>query len=177
MTFVAVAPVSATRARQTLRQLATVALFAMCRHSAHADTRFNFLAASEFGRGLGAGFEIGGRDKFVSGIGSTFGVGYSKAAGFIGDLSPGVAIGYRRYLGDWFLGPSLAFNITRAVSTREHDHADEEGSLLLDLGYRWRWQTHGKWQTRLGLSPGIAASMQGPVRFAGALTISFGVGI
>jgi hypothetical protein len=142
---------------------------------AQADTTFNFLGASEFGRGLGAGFEIGGRDKFVSGVGAGFGAGYSKAEGFVGYLDPGVALGYRRCFGDWYVGPSLGFNVTRAVSTERHSHARESGSLLLDVGYRVRWKKHPKWQTRLGLSPGIAASTQGAVRFAGALTISFGV--
>ena len=156
---------------------AAAGTFTMRPGLAHADTTFNFLGASEFGRGLGAGFEIGGRDKFVSGIGSGFGAGYSKAAGFIGTLDPGVALGYRRYFGDWYEGPSLGFNVMRAVSTQEREHARETGSLLLDLGYRFQWTKHPKWQTRLGLSPGIAASAHEVVRFAGALTVSFGVGI
>jgi hypothetical protein len=144
---------------------------------AHADTTFNFLAASEFGRGLGAGVEIGGRNTFVSGVGSGFGAGYSKPEGFIGELDPGVAFGYRRYFGDWFLGPSVGFNVVRIVHTSNLEPTATLGSLLLDLGYRFRWRKPSRWQTRLGLSPGISAAPQGRLSFAGALTISVGVGI
>jgi len=160
------------------KRLLAVVLGASCALAprlSHADTTFNFLAASEFGRGLGAGFEVGSRDVFVAGVGSGFGIGYSSVQGVVGQLDPGVALGYRRYLGDWFVGPSVGFNVMHAVSTEERDRASELGSLLLDLGYRWRWSAPSKWQTRLGLSPGVAMAPDGAAHFSAALTLSFGV--
>lgn len=126
--------------------------FTVAASPAPADTTFNFLAAPEFGRGLGAGLEIGKEDRLVLGIGAGFGAGYSSIEGFVGYVEPGVAAGYRRYLGNWYLGPSLGVSY-RSLSTRSRDERPS-ASALLDFGYRFGWENDPKWNTKLGLGGG-----------------------
>ena len=142
---------------------------------ARADSAFNFLAGSEFGRGVGAGFEFGQTNTLVVGAGTRFGLGHSSATGWLGQVDPGAAIGFRRYFSRWFIGPSvgvnyLAYTTNRTVSSRVSTTA------LVDFGYRWPWTSHPGWNTRLGISGGAEFKSNGDVDPAVALTFGVGFG-
>ena len=143
--------------------------------SAHAETTFNFLVSPEFGRGLGAGFEFGQENSLVLGLGAQGGIGYSSSEGIVGGVKPGIAAGYRRYLGNWYFGPSLGVNYL-ALSTGGHgDHP--RASTLLDAGYRWKWKNRPTWNTKLGLGGGAQWWPGEDVSPEIGLTVSIGFGL
>jgi hypothetical protein len=133
----------------------------------------NMIAASEFGNGLGAGLEFGETNALVLGLGSGhFGVGATGSGSLFGQFSPGVAIGFRRYLGSWFVGPTAVANYN-LTSTGLGQGL--RLSSLLDVGYRWTWKSNPDWNTKLGLGAGVELNPRdGSAGLAAALTISVG---
>jgi hypothetical protein len=118
--------------------------------------------ASEHGGGLGVGVELGdGPTTFVAGVGAALGFGYSSVEGWIGAVAPGLGLGVRRYLGGWYLGPTVGANLP-AWSTR--DRAGKAGTGddgwtawgAIDVGHRWTVGTQRDWTIKLGLSGGVA---------------------
>ena len=143
--------------------------------SAYAQTTFNFLASPEFGRGLGAGFEFGKVDCLTLGAGAQTSVGYLSGHGFEASLQPGLAVGYRRYLGNWYVGPSLGIS-GRPLTTQDRD-GHPSTSAVLDAGYRWQWTGRPEWNTRVGLGGGARWwPDHDPSPFL-ALTVSLGFGL
>jgi hypothetical protein len=128
-------------------------------------TDINWGIASEFGRGLGLGIErrltLNG-DSLVAGVGAVGTIGQSSVEGTIYNVAPGVAVGYRKYLGGFYLGPSVGFNVTAAAKTSalsgERDPGDLHLSAMLDVGYRWRLGASEAWNLRLGLSGGYGTT-------------------
>ena len=140
-----------------------------------ADASINTLSGSEFGRGIGVGVEAGGADVLVFGVGVAFNPGWSSIDGLEGSVSPGVAAGYRRYFGGWFVGPSVGINYNLLATTAA---VVQEGtftaSALLDGGRRWTVGAGDRWNARLGLGIGVSgwsAEDLGPMV---ALTLGFG---
>jgi hypothetical protein len=126
---------------------------------AHADTTLNVLAGTEFGRGLGAGLEFGGDHALVLGAGVAFRAGYSSISGYVGTVEPGIGIGYRRYFGPWFVGPSLGLNYTAVASSGALVEEDTfSTSALLDIGHRWRAGDH---DLKLGFGFGVRSDPAG----------------
>lgn len=120
---------------------------------ADAETTINFLAASEFA-GLGAGVEVGGKWRLVAGVGTGLAVNFD---GEHWSVQPGAGLGFRRYIRNWYLGPTLGAGY-RINSDSEFIHHGEDGWrtwALLDLGYRWRWDDNPDWSTKLGIAPGV----------------------
>lgn len=143
---------------------------------AQAGTTLNLLAGTEFGRGVGAGLELGGTDTFVVGAGVALGAGYSSSDGFVSSLAPGMAVGYRHYVSGWFLGPSIGINYEAASTEGAVHHPSAwTTSALLDLGYRWEWKDSLGWNTRLGLGGGVAWGPSQALEPSIALTISVGL--
>ncbi|MBN1335332.1 MAG: hypothetical protein JXB39_05180 [Deltaproteobacteria bacterium] len=124
-----------------------------CAGPAHAETTLNFLASPEFGRGLGIGFEFGKVDCLTLGAGAAASVGYLSGQGFEAFLQPGIAVGYRRYLGNWYIGPSLGIGSRPLTTLDRRDHPS--ASAVLDAGYRWQWKRQPGWSTKVGLGGGV----------------------
>jgi len=150
----------------------TLAL-ALVAGSARAQTTVNLHAANEFG-GLGAGLEMGDRNALVMGAGVGVMIGYSSTVGWISSTAPGAGVGYRRYLGNWFLGPTIGggYHIQGNPNVRPGD--GWRGWGVLGLGYRWRWD-RSNWNTMLGGVAGVdwAETQDGPGL---ALGLSFSIG-
>jgi len=158
--------------------IAASLIFLLLGSNAFAQTKptLNLLAATEFGGGLGAGVELGGRHTVVLGLGTGFGVGHSSATGWFGDVRPGLGVGYRRYLGDWFLGPTVTANYRFIASAP----AVGEGlvvSGLLDFGHRWMWKDNPNRNTKFGFGGGIARQIDGGISPVFAVTLSIGFGL
>jgi|WetSurMetagenome_2_1015567.scaffolds.fasta_scaffold535097_2 hypothetical protein len=144
--------------------------------TARAETTFNFLVSPEFGRGFGAGIEIGGANKLTLGAGTGLGLGYSSLEGFVAAFEPGVTVGYKRYLGRWYLGPSLGVNRTyRLIPANIEGYSSV--SALVDGGYRWQWKNKPSWNTRLGLGGGVQGWPGRELTPTVGLTASIGFGL
>jgi hypothetical protein len=141
-------------------------------------TSLNLLLATEFGRGIGAGVEVGERNALVLGIGTGFGIGHSTATGWFGKVDPGVGLGYRRYLGNWFLGPTGIINYRFLAGTPAIDEREGWGIAgLLDFGHRWIWKSDPNWNTKLGIGGGIDwRAADGSANPTFGLTVSIGFG-
>ncbi len=114
--------------------------------------------------GLGVGVELGdGPTTLVAGMGATVGFGYSSVEGWIGAVAPGLGLGLRRYLGSWYLGPTVGANYT-VWSTRDEpatfgrSAASDDWTVwgAVDVGHRWRLGADRDWTMKLGLSGGVA---------------------
>ena len=114
--------------------------------------------------GLGLGVELGdGPYTIVAGVGADVGFGYSSVEGWIGAVAPGLGVGLRRYLGGWYLGPTVGANY-HLWSTRDQPGtfarraATDDWTLwgAVDAGYRWRLGAGRDWAMKLGLSGGVA---------------------
>jgi len=124
----------------------------------------NFLSASEFGGGIGAGIEIGDRNTFVAGIGTGWGIGHATWSGWVLYLAPGAAIGFRHYLGNWYLGPTASVNESYFTIGRDpFGESTPQLALggLIDGGYRWLWSGGSRWNTKLGLAGGVGWLAEG----------------
>lgn len=160
--------------------IAASLLFLLLGSNALAQTKptLNLLAATEFGGGLGAGLEMGGRNTLVLGLGTGFGVGHSSVTGWFGEMRPGLGVGYRRYLGDWFLGPTGTASYRLIAGTPAI--GEKEGlaiSGLLDFGHRWIWKDDPNRNTKLGFGGGIAWQIDGGISPVFSVTLSIGFGL
>jgi len=135
----------------------------------------NFLSASEFGGGIGAGIEIGDRNTFVAGIGTGWAFGHTDGIGWHGLLAPGAAIGFRHYLGNWYLGPTASVNQSFPLGQDLTKSTPQLGLIgLMDVGYRWLWSGGSRWNTKLGLAGGVG--WQTEDGFAPAVVLHVSVG-
>jgi hypothetical protein len=129
---------------------------------AHAEPAARIQAglASEHGAGLGFGLELGsGASTLVVGTGLKTAIGYSSVEGLVGAIEPGVGLGVRRYLGNFYLGPTVGAAYT-LWSTRD-DQFENDGWVLRamgDIGYRWGGRDPGDTTFKLGL--GIGAQLE-----------------
>ena len=117
--------------------------------------------ASEHGAGLGAGVELGdGPRTLVLGAGLKTAVGYSSVEGFVGAVVPGLGLGARQYVGNFYIGPTVGAGYT-LWSTREapFDHEDWALRATGDIGYRWGGSHRGDSTFKLGL--GLGAKWDG----------------
>lgn len=114
--------------------------------------------------GLGVGVELGdGPTTLVAGLGATIGFGYSSVEGWVGAVAPGLGLGLRRYLGGWYLGPTVGANYT-VWSTRDEpgklarDAAPDDWTVwgAVDVGHRWLLGADRDWSMKVGLSGGVA---------------------
>lgn len=131
--------------------------------------------ASEHGAGLGVGLELGdGPNTLVVGTGLKTALGYSSVEGWIGAIVPGLGVGVRRYLGNFYLGPTVGAGYT-LWSTRDDRFEDEDWAVraIGDIGYRWGGKRPGDSTFKLGL--GLGARWDGEEwEPDGSLTIAFG---
>ena len=168
-------------ARVSVRLLAIATFIATIYPAAVAsaddgDTDINWGIASEFGRGIGLGVEreltlLGGGESVVAGLGFTGGFGNSSVTGATYTFMPGAAVGYRKYLAGFFLGPSIGANVTAASSSGARGELSL--SALFDLGYRFKLGRADRWNLRVGLGGGYERTA-GRTLQAFALTLSIG---
>jgi hypothetical protein len=175
-----------TRLADQLRMLCRIGLalvvLAGIGAPARADDLLHVGVASEFGRGVGAGLELGTEDTVVLGAGAAFGIGYSSVSGWLGSLSPGIAAGVRHHIGGWFIGPSLGLNYHALASAEMPVEADAfQASAMADLGYRWWLGASDDVVLRAGVSVGLSSIVldsRGETEFdpvaTGAFTLSVG---
>jgi hypothetical protein len=90
----------------------------------------------------------------VVGAGLKTAVGYSSVEGWIGAIVPGLGLGVRQYLGNFYIGPTVGAGST-LWSTRDDRFEEEDWALraIGDIGYRWGGQDPGEstFKLRLGL--------------------------
>ncbi len=144
----------------------------MRRAVAPSTIAVNALFASEHGRGLGVGLEIGTHDVFAVGVGTAVGIGFSAADTVLEDLSPGVALGYRRYGSGWFMGPSLGLNHKSRAAADDPLPPGWNISALLDIGHRWR--LGGDYSLRFGVGAGVIWAEEGGFSPAAVFTLGLG---
>jgi hypothetical protein len=152
----------------------TLALL-LCAVPTRADTTVNFLAASEFA-GVGAGLEVGGERTLVMGAGTGFAIGETHQGGFW-SLRPGAGLGFRQYIRNWYLGPTVGtgYLVNSDDGFIVHPAQGWQAWALVDLGYRWRWDNAPNWNTKLGIAPGVNwRQPEDTVGFALAFTLSMG---
>ena len=114
--------------------------------------------------GLGLGVELGdGPYTIVAGVGAEVGFGYSSVEGWVGSVAPGLGVGLRRYLGGWYLGPTVGANYTVWLTRDQPGKlaraaATDDWTLwgAVDAGHRWRLGADRDWSMKLGLSGGVA---------------------
>lgn len=122
---------------------------------AEPDARIQLGLASEHGAGLGAGLELGdGPTTLVVGLGVASALGYSSVDGWQGSLTPGVGLGLRRYVGGFYVGPTIGAGYTVWATTPA---VNREGTwsawAAADVGYRWRLGADDR-PLKLGLAVG-----------------------
>jgi hypothetical protein len=131
--------------------------------------------ASEHGAGLGMGLELGdGPRTLVVGAGLKTAVGYSSVEGWIGAIVPGLGLGVRQYLGNFYIGPTAGVGYT-VWSTRDDRFEDEDWALsaMGDVGYRWGGKDPADSTFKLGL--GLGANWDGDEwEPDGSLTLAIG---
>ena len=146
-------------AAMLIRQAALLLSFLALAPAAQAEpaARIQAGVASEHGAGLGLGLELGdGPNTLVVGAGLKTALGYSSVEGWIGAIVPGLGVGVRRYLGNFYVGPTVGAGYT-LWSTRDERFEDEEWALraLGDIGYRWGGKRAGDSTFKLGLGLGV----------------------
>lgn len=132
--------------------------------------------ASEHGAGLGMGLELGdGATTLVVGAGLKSAIGYSSVEGWIGEIVPGLGLGVRQYLGNFYVGPTVGAGY-KLWSTRDGRFEEEQEWTLRaigDIGYRWGGRDPGDSAFKLGV--GLGARWNGEEWGSdGSLTLAIG---